>query len=145
MSNRTVWGILVALFVATLTGNAGGKGDLQKFFSDAATRVKATSDLAEKRDILNSTFEKMSKALDIAQNSAIVSEQEKIGIKRFRSTLVEKQDELAGRNGYERVPDEKLNDFSDYVVQDTEQAAEYITISVVTLLLIIILIVLIVK
>jgi len=145
MSKRTVWGILVTLLVATFTGNAGGKGDIQKFFNDAATRVKATSDLAEKRNILNGTFEKMSKALDIAQNSSIVTEQEKIGINRFRSALSEKQDELAGRNGFDRVPDEKLNDFSDYVVQDTEQAAEYITISVVTLLLIIILIVLIVK
>ena len=38
----------------------------------------------------------------------------------------------------------KLNDFSNYVVQDMEQADQTITISVVTLLLIIILIVLIV-
>ena len=118
---------------------------LQKFFNDAATKVKASTDPVEKREILSTSFEKMSKALEVVQNSSMVSEEEKAGIDRFKSTLVEKQDELAGRNGYDRVPDEKLNDFADYVVQDTEQAAEYITISVITLLLIIILIVLIVK
>jgi hypothetical protein len=44
-----------------------------------------------------------------------------------------------------RVPDEQLNAFSDYVVQDMEQADQIITISLVTLLLIVILIVLMVK
>jgi hypothetical protein len=44
-----------------------------------------------------------------------------------------------------RVSDGQLNNFSNYVVQDMEQADQVITISVVTLLLIIILIVLIAK
>jgi hypothetical protein len=52
--------------------------------------------------------------------------------------------ELAGSSGYERVSDKDLNAFSDYVVQDMEQAAEMVTISLVALLLIIILVVLIV-
>lgn len=142
---RTVFGIFIALFIFALAGKAGGKEDLQKFFNDAATKAKAVSDPAEKREILTTSFEKMSKALDIVQHSSLISEEERIGVDRFKATLLEKQDELAGRNGYERVPDEKLDDFSDYVVQDTEQAVEYITISVITLLLIIILIVLIVK
>ena len=66
------------------------------------------------------------------------------GIHQLRIALQEKQDELAGHNGYVRVSDERLNAFSDYVVQDMEQADQVITISVVTLILIIILIVLIV-
>ncbi len=66
----------------------------------------------------------------------------RIGIDRFKAALQEKQDELAGSNGYVRVSDEQLNAFSDYVVQDMEQADQMITISVVTLLLIIILVVL---
>lgn len=145
MAVRTILGIFTVLFIFFSAGKAGGREDLQEFFNDAAIKAKATPDPAEKRDILNTSLDKMSRALDLAQNSSILSDEERTGVQRFKSALVEKQDELAGRNGYERVPDEKLNDFSDYVVQDTEQAAEYITISVVTLLLIIILIVLIVK
>jgi hypothetical protein len=87
----------------------------------------------------------MAKALDKVQSSALISKDDRVGIDRFKATLREKQDELAGSNGYVRVSDEQLNAFSDYVVQDMEQAAEMITISVVTLLLIIILIVLLVK
>ncbi|HSQ76746.1 MAG TPA: hypothetical protein VLT13_14380 [Bacteroidota bacterium] len=47
-------------------------------------------------------------------------------------------------NGYAGVSDAQLNGFSEYVVQDMEQADQLITISLVTLLLIIILIVLLV-
>ena len=43
------------------------------------------------------------------------------------------------------MEDGQLNDFSNYVVQDMEQADQVITISVVTLLLIVILIVLIAR
>lgn len=142
---RTVLGLFTALFIFSSFGNAGGKEDLQKYFNDAATRVKATSDPSEKREILSTSFDKMSKALDVVRNSSVVSDEEKKGIELFRTSIMEKQNELAGLNGFDRVPDAKLNAFADYVVQDTEQAAEYVTISVVTLLLIIILIVLIVK
>ena len=81
----------------------------------------------------------------MAQKSELISKNDGVGLDRFRAALQEKQDELAGRNGYVRVPDEQLNAFSDYVVQDTEQADQVITISVVTLLLILLLVVLIVR
>ncbi len=145
MSVRTILGIFTALVIFTVAGKAGGKEDLQKFFNDAATKVKASSDPTEKREILSTSLQTMTKALDMAQDSPLITVTEKTGIDRYKAALQEKQDELAGRNGFERVSDERLNDFSDYVVQDTEQAAEYITISIVTLLLILILIILIVK
>jgi hypothetical protein len=56
----------------------------------------------------------------------------------------DKQDELAGINGYEKVSDSQLNNFSNYVVQSMEQADTTITISLVAALLIVILIVLLV-
>ena len=84
----------------------------------------------------------MSKALDKVQSFALIPENDRVGIDRFKATLREKQDELAGLNGFARVSDEQLNAFSDYVVQDTEQAEAVITISLVTLLLIIIVILL---
>ena len=86
----------------------------------------------------------MSKALDMVQQSPSISKEDGLRIDLVKATLREKQEELAGINGYVRVPDAQLNAFSQYVVQDMEQADQFITISVVTLLLIIILIVLIV-
>jgi hypothetical protein len=132
------------MLVLALPAHADGKGELQKYFSDAATKVKATEDPSEKRAILNESFQTMFKALDIVQQSPSISKDEGVGIDRFKATLQEKQDELAGINGYVRVSDVQLNAFSDYVVQDMEQADQVITISVITLLLIIILIVLLV-
>jgi hypothetical protein len=145
MTLRTALGFLVMVFVLALPLQAGGKGELQKYFSDAATKVKATDSPSEKRTILNESFRTMSTALDMVQSSQSISKNDGVGLDHFRATLQEKQDELAGSNGYMRVPDEQLNAFSDYVVQDMEQADQLITISLVTLLLIIILVVLLVR
>jgi len=123
---------------------AAGQDDLQKYFNDTACKVKATADPAQKRAILSERLENMSKALDIVENSALVSEADRGGIDSFKAVVQERQNELAGANGYDRVPDEQLNAFSDYVVQDGEQADRTITISLVVLLLIIIIIILIV-
>jgi hypothetical protein len=132
------------MFVLALPASAEGKDGLQKYFNDAATKVKATNDPSEKRAILNESFQTMAKALNIVQNSPLISKDDRAGLERFRAALQAKQDELAGNNGYVRVADGQLNNFSNYVVQDMEQADQVITISVVTLILIIILIVLIV-
>ena len=86
----------------------------------------------------------MSKALDKVQKSPLISKEDRAGIDQFKATLKENQDELAGSNGFERVPDAQLNAFSDYVVQNMEQADKTITISLVTALLIVIIIILLV-
>jgi uncharacterized integral membrane protein len=140
-----ILGFIIILLLFALPANAGGRGELQKYFSDVAVKVKATDNPTEKREILNESFQTMSAALEMAQKSELISKNDGVGLDRFRAALQEKQDELAGRNGYVRVPDEQLNSFSEYVVQDTEQADQLITISVITLLLIILLVVLIVK
>lgn len=145
MKTRIALGFIVMMFVLSLSAYAGGEGELQKYFNDAANKVKATDNPSEKRTILNESFQTMSKALDKVESSGLISKDDRIGIDRFKATLQEKQDELAGINGYVGVPDEQLNAFSDYVVQDAEQADVVITISLVTLLLIIILILLIAK
>ncbi len=145
MKTRIVFGSIVMMLVLAITANASGKGEIQKYFSDAASKVKAADNASEKRIILNESFHNMSKALDMVQSSPLISKDDRAGINRFKTALQEKQDELSGRNGYVRVSDEQLNAFSDYVVQDMEQAEAVITIGIVTLLLIIILIVLMVK
>jgi hypothetical protein len=80
--------------------------------------------------------------LDKVQNLGLISKADRLGIDRFKVALQEKQDELTGSNGYERVSDSQLNSFSNYVVQSMEQASGTVTIGVVTLLLIIIIAVL---
>ena len=143
MLARTVFGVIMMMFVLVQAGNAGGKDDIQKYFNDTAGKVKAADDPAQKREILNKSFKTMSKALDRVQSSPLISKDDQAGIGSLNATLQEKQDELAGLNGYERVSDEQLNAFSDYVVQDMEQAAQTVTISLVAALLIIIILILI--
>jgi hypothetical protein len=143
MSVRTVMGLMVTMMVLVLAGNAVGQDHLQKYFNDAAGKVQATTNPVEKREILNNSLQTMSTALDRVGSSALISKEDRAGIDRFKASLQEKQDELLGRNGYERLPDTQLNAFSNYIVQDMEQADKTITIGVVTLLLIIIIIILI--
>ena len=145
MNARTGFGCIVMMLVLAIPAQAGGKGQLQKYFSDAANKVKATENVVEKRAILNETFESMSGVLDRVQAMPSISQADHDGIDRLRATVQEKQDELAGVNGFERVADGQLNAFAQYVVQDMEQAEPVLTISLVSLLLIIILIVLLTK
>jgi hypothetical protein len=128
------------IFILVQAGNAG---DIQNYFSDTATKVKATTDPAQKRAILDKSLQTMSTALDRVENSGLISQDDRAGINRLKADLQEKQDELTGSNGYAGVADAQLNAFSDYVVQSMEQADQYVTISVVTLLLIIIILILI--
>jgi len=130
--------------VLVYAGTALGQGKVQSYFNDAACKVKATSDPSQKREILNNSFDNMSKALDTVRSSALVSTADRAGIDRVKAALQENQDELAGTNGFTRVSDDQLNAFSDYVVQNMEQADKTITIGIVTALLIVIIIILIV-
>ena len=141
MKVRTVFGVIVMMFVMVQAGIAGGKDDIQKYFNNTACKVKATDNPAEKREILDKSFQTMSKVLDMVQSSPLISKEDRAGIGLFKAALQEKQDELTGSNGYTRVSDAQLNAFSDYVVQDMEQAKR-ISISVVTLLLIVIILIL---
>lgn len=134
---------VLMISVLVIPANATGKGELQKHFQNVANEVTATENPAEKRAILENSIKDMSKTLDKVQSSFLVSKEDREGIENLKSTLKENQDELAGTNGYERVPDSQLNNFSSYVVQNMEQADGTVTISVVALVLIILLAVLI--
>ncbi|MCK9211817.1 MAG: hypothetical protein M0P61_13340 [Ignavibacteriaceae bacterium] len=143
MKARIAFGFIIMMFVLSLPVIAGGKGELQKYFNDAANKVKATENASEKRTILNESLKDMSKVLNVVQSSPLISKDDGIAIGRIKATLQENQDELTGSNGYQRVSDNQLNNYSNYIVQNMEQA-ETITISLVALLLIIILVVLLV-
>jgi hypothetical protein len=145
MTTRRALGSIVMMCVMALPADAGGKGEIQKYFSDVATKVKATDNPSEKRMILTESFRTMSTALDMVQSSSSLSASDAVGIAHVKAMLQETNNELAGSHGYVRVQDEHLNAFADYVMQDMEQADTVITISLVTLLLIIILIVLLLR
>jgi len=142
MSKRMAIRAALVICVLFYAGTVFGQGKVQDYFNDAAIKVKATNDPAQKREILSAKIQVMSTALDRVRNSSFVSESDRAGIDRTRAALQEKQDELAGTNGFTRVPDAQLNAFSDYVVQDMEQADRTITIGLVTALLIVIIIIL---
>jgi hypothetical protein len=135
--------VLIIIAVLTQAGYAGERGEIQKYFNDAACKVKATSDPGQKREILNNSLQTMSKALTWVERAGLISNDDRAGINHFKTALQEKQDELMGNNGFERVSDAQLNAFADYVVQDMQQAAETITVSLVSALLIIIILILI--
>jgi len=143
MFKRTALRVIIMMCILVYAGLAAGQDNVQKYFNDAACKVKATADPSQKREILNSTFQDMSKALGVVESSPLVSKTDRAGLDRLSASLQEKRDELAGTNGYARVADDQLNAFSDYVVQDMEQADRTITIGVVTALLIVIIIILI--
>jgi hypothetical protein len=134
---------ILLVFVLIIPVNAGGKEELQKHFKNVADKVKATENVVEKREILNESFQKMTKAINTLESTGMVSQKDRVGIDGLKATMKTNQDELAGTNGFERISDDQLNNYSDYVVQNMQQA-EMITISLVTLLLIIILVVLLV-
>jgi hypothetical protein len=140
-----VLGLVAMMFVQIHTVNADGNGTIKNYFSNTASKVKATTEPAQKREILDKSFKTMLKALDRVESSGLISKEDRTGFDSFKTALQEKQNELLGHNGYERISDAQLNAFSDYVVQDMEQAAETVTISVVAALLIVIIIILIAR
>src|SRR5579863_6678806 len=144
MSIRKISGLLALIVsVSFCVGNAHASEKLQGYFNDAAREVKATADPVQKREILNNEFQKVFNTINAVESMPLTSESDRAGIERYKTSIQDKQDELNGKNGYERVSDGKLNAFSNYVVQDMEQADGTITISLVTLLLIVIIILLI--
>jgi len=140
MNLRTAFGTFAVTCMFALPVFAGGTGDLQRYFSDAATKAKAAASPLEKRRILSESFRVVSNALAVAENLPFTSKRDIAAIQKCKSSIQEKQDELSGTNGFTRVPDAQLNAFSGYVVQDMEQADQTITISLVTLLIILLVI-----
>ena len=136
--------IIIIMFLLVQTGNEKGEEKIKKYFNETVRKVKAETEPKQKREILNNSLQTMSKALNKVESTGLVSKEDRADIDRLKADLQEKQDELAGLNGYERVADTQLNAFSDYVVQDMEQAEKTISISLVSALLIVIIIILLV-
>lgn len=143
MSLKKVAGIIVLTFFLVHVGHAQAQEGLQTYFSEVASKVKAMDDPEEKREVTAKSLQTMAEAVDRVQRSRMISKEDRARLEQLKATVQDKQDELAGLNGFERVPDGQLNAFVDYVVQDMEQAERTITISLVAALLIVIILILI--
>lgn len=145
MTIRRMCGSILFISVLILSAQAAEKATIQKYFHGTSTKVKSAQSAAEKRSILNESFQSMTRALEMVTKMETVSNNDRTAIDRMTSRIREKQSELAGTDGYTRVHDNQLDRFSEYVVQDMEQADLVISVSLVTLLLILIVILLVVK
>ncbi|HSD64226.1 MAG TPA: hypothetical protein VLB50_10525 [Ignavibacteriaceae bacterium] len=137
--------ILLSIFLVflTITSFAGGdvENQLKDYFNKTAQKVRHANSASEKRDILNNSFSGLLKAFNATAEMPL-SDKDREGINYFKRIIQQKQYELNGLNGYEKVSDSNLNQFAQFSMQQFEQSAEYITISVIALVLIIILVIL---
>jgi len=144
MFTKKITGVLLLLCFLIPAAQAQATDDIKSYFNETATKVKAEADPEQKREILAGSLERMTTALARVEKSRLISDEDRASLDAFGKTLQEKQDELAGINGFNPVPNSQLNSFADYVVQSMEQADKTITVSVVTALLILIIVILLV-
>jgi len=136
--------LLVVIGVLGWAGTAMSQDKVHNYLNDTSLKVKAATSPERKREILSNSLAEMTRAIDTVKGAPLATDQDRANLDRLQVTLQEKSDELIGANGFDRVPDDQLNAFSTYVVQDMEQADKTITVSLVVALLIIIIIILIV-
>lgn len=136
--------LIVVIGTLGFASVAMGQDRIHKYFNDTALKVQAAENPVEKREILSHSLGEMTRGIDTIKRAPLTTDQDRTNLDRLKATLQEKSDELAGMNGFDRVPDDQLNAFATYVVQDMEQADKNITIGLVTALLIVIIIILIV-
>jgi len=134
--------LVVVLGALGFAGSALAQDTVHGVLNETSMQVKATSDPDQKREILTRSLGAVSRAIETVQGAPLTSAQDNAALERLQGTIREKSDELAGLNGFERVPDNQLDAFSTYVVQDMEQAERTVTISLVAALLIVIIIIL---
>ena len=138
--------VFMAVLTITAFGHAGAalsQDVIHNHLNEVVVKVKAADDPAQKRVILGDGIDRLAGAVHAARGSGLMSPDDAADLARMEATLRDKSDELAGRNGFDRVPDDRLNAFSNYVVQDMQQARNTVTISVVALVLILLLVILI--
>jgi cell division protein FtsX len=117
----------------------------KQYFNITAQKVKQAADPAQKRAILNESFEKMQNTLNKISNLSNIPAKDLVAVSSIQKSVQDKYNELNGLNGYTKLQDNQLNNFADYVQQDMEQADQWVTISVTTLLLVAILLILLLR
>jgi hypothetical protein len=95
---------------------------LKNYMNEITQKVKGTEDPVQKRALLNETLLDILKAVNTVKALHTTTEREQKLLGMFEKSVQDKYDELNGLNGFERVADEDLDSFTEYVLQDLEQA-----------------------
>lgn len=135
--------LLLLMFQTSAFAQAGNISEtFKEHFNQTVEKVGETESADEKRVILNRSFNKMVTAIERIESTGNISEEERSALAAYKSNITEKSDQLNGLNGFDKIADEDLDDFSDYSQQDMEQANRTLTIGLTTALLIIIILLL---
>lgn len=147
---RLVAALLLAFILSQATFAGSGESTkvqnkFKEYFNSISVKVKEAATPSEKREILNKSFDKFNNALTTIINMRGIPAGDLKALNSLKASVSDKYNELNGLKGYTKVEDNQLNNFADYVMQDMEQADQWVTISVTTLLLIVILVILLVR
>ncbi len=134
--------LVFAVQTASVAQSVNFTETFKKSFNKTVQKVHETEDATEKRMLLNESFNKMLVAIKRVESKANLSEQESAQLKTYKSEIQDKKSELNGTDGFDRVRDKNLNDFSDYSQQYMEQADSTITIGLTAALLIVLILIL---
>lgn len=134
--------VLVLTFQSVSLAQSNVSESFKKHFNETVLEVKNTTSPIEKRDLLNESFGKMMSTIDRIESNVKLDASNSMNLDAFRSGLNEKISELNGLEGFDKVGDEELDEFSDYSQDYIEQANRTITIGVTTALLILIILLL---
>lgn len=122
--------VMMGFIVQTSAVAQANSGEqFKKYINNVAQEAELADNAEEKRTILNESFNKLLKAVNRIEKMKHISEEELSGIAKLKNNIQEKKNELNGLDGYKRVKDGQLDNFTDYVQQDLEQANTYITLS----------------
>ena len=135
--------LILAQPVMASVGTEKLEDQLKVYMNDITLKVKSTDDPEQKRAVLNETLLKIVDAVETVEELPTITDKERPLIAQFKGDIQDKYDELNGLKGFERVADEDLDTFTDYVMQDLEQARNYITLGLGAFIIIILLIILI--
>lgn len=137
---------VIFLFLGLHTAVTAQTNDLSEIFkkhmNETVQQVKSTDNADEKRAILNTSYNKMLRAVEKVESGSQRTEDELAQLDAFKQKIVEKSSQLNGIDGFNEISDEDLDDFSDYSQQDIEQADRTVTISLTTVLLVVIILLL---
>ena len=130
------------LFTAGTLFAQNGTEKLKTYVNSVGEKVEEAESAEKKRQILNSSLDKISTVFQKVEEMGAVSEDDQADFDRMKADIQDKKNELNGEDGYKGVADRQLNSFAQYVQQDMEQADPYVTVSVSLLVLIAVLLLL---
>jgi hypothetical protein len=138
--------VLLTILVFAFQSVAFGKSydataKIKKEWNKVTEKVEQAETADAKRQILNEAFDDMITAFSQVENIAGISQEDQDNLAALRDKMQNHQHELNGTNGFDQVQNNQLNNFSNYVQQDLEQA-DTITLSLTAALLIVIILLL---